>query len=89
MERLRTAIAEEGVSADVTEIDVADAKMAQELGFLGSPSIRINGIDVEPDARMATQFGLMCRTYRTNQGSEGAPPVEMIRATLRSQSADA
>ena len=83
MERLRVAIAEERVSADVTEVEVADSKLAQELRFLGSPSVRINGVDVEPAARLAEQFGLMCRTYRTAHGPESAPPIEMIRAALR------
>ncbi len=87
MERLRAAIAEERVSADVTEVEVDDSTLALELRFLGSPSVRINGVDVEPAARSAEQFGLMCRTYQTPHGSEGAPPLEMIRAALRMQSA--
>ena len=87
MERLRVAIAAERVNAKVTEIEVADSTLARELRFLGSPSVRINGVDIEPAARSAEQFGLMCRTYRTSDGSEGAPPLEMIRAALREQSA--
>jgi hypothetical protein len=83
MERLRMAIAEAHVSADVTEVEVDDSTLALALRFLGSPSVRINGVDVEPAARSAEQFGLMCRTYQTPHGSEGAPPLEMIRAALR------
>jgi hypothetical protein len=86
MERLRSAIDAERVTAKVTEVEVADPALAQELRFLGSPSVRINGVDVEPAARSAEQFGLMCRTYTAPHGSEGAPPIEMIRAALRAQS---
>jgi hypothetical protein len=85
MERLRIALAEENVDADVTEVEIADSTLAQEQRFLGSPSVRINGVDIEPAARSAERFGLMCRTYPTSDGSEGAPPLEMIRAALRMQ----
>jgi hypothetical protein len=53
------------------------------MRFLGSPSIRIDGRDVEPSARLSNQFGMMCRTY-TNAGRRaGVPPTEWIRAALR------
>jgi hypothetical protein len=85
LERLAAAIAEERVVADVTEVEVTDSNLAQKLRFLGSPTIRVDGVDVEPAARSADQFGLMCRRYQTANGPEGAPPLEMIRAALRRQ----
>ena len=87
MQRLRAALDAERVIAEVTEVAVEEPALAQRLKFLGSPSVRINGVDVEPAARHAKHFGLMCRTYATPHGLEGAPSIETIRAALRAHSA--
>lgn len=83
MERVQQALREEGLQADVILVPVTDLERAQSLHFLGSPTIRINGLDVEPAARRGTQFGFVCRTYVNESGREGCPSVEMIRRTLR------
>ena len=81
--RVRDALLLEGVSAEMEEVEVKDAATARSVRFLGSPTIRIDGQDVEPSARSAQSFGLTCRTY-ANQGQRaGAPPVECIRAAMR------
>jgi len=82
VERVRRALREEGLAADVEEIKVPDAASAQALGFLGSPTIRINGKDIEPAARASVNFGLMCRTYMEGGVPAGVPPMELIRAAL-------
>ena len=43
---LKDVLAAEGVQAEVKEVLVVDAQMATELKFLGSPTIRINGLDI-------------------------------------------
>ena len=68
--------------ADVLEVAVTDSASALEYGFLGSPTVRINGIDVEPSARMSDQFGLMCRTYLNGTKREGVPSIELMRQAL-------
>ncbi len=45
--------------------------------FLGSPSVRIDGIDVE--GRLTDAPGMACRVYK---GGKGAPPEWMIEAAL-------
>ena len=58
--------------------------MADELGFSGSPTIRINGRDVAGESRKAQSFALSCRLYPGSK-QVGLPPVEMIhRAVLAS-----
>ncbi|MEW6348802.1 MAG: hypothetical protein AB1646_07040 [Thermodesulfobacteriota bacterium] len=37
---------------------VGTEEQARELRFLGSPTVRINGIDIEPEARADEEFGL-------------------------------
>jgi protein-disulfide isomerase len=53
---------------------------AERVGFHGSPSILVDGVDVfaEPDAGV----GLSCRVYRTPEGLAGAPTMEQLRAAL-------
>jgi hypothetical protein len=57
---------------------VADANAARELRFLGSPTVRINGMDIEPSARSRNYYGMMCRTY----DGGGVPPEDLIRMAV-------
>ncbi len=82
-ERVKEILREEGVSADVEEVEVPDATAAQAVGFLGSPTIRINGLDIDPAARSASEFGLMCRTYTESGVRTGLPSRELIRRAVR------
>ena len=52
-------------------------------GFLGSPSVRINGVDVDPTAAGRTDFGLKCRVYRSDEGHSPLPPEHWIRTALK------
>lgn len=51
--------------------------------FLGSPTVRIDGRDVDPGARGRTDYGLTCRTYRSDSGWSPVPPRPWITAALR------
>lgn len=62
--------------APVDLINVDTPERAAELGFLGSPSVRINGEDIE--RRSTSQGALGCRTYLGN----GVPPRWMIEAGI-------
>jgi hypothetical protein len=46
---------------------------AQRIGFLGSPSVRVDGRDVEPGADTRDDFGLKCRLYRVEGRLAGTP----------------
>lgn len=81
--RVRDVLREEGVAAEVVEVYVRDEVGAEEVRFLGSPTVRVNGSDVEPSARSSREHGMMCRTYVVGQKREGAPPRDLIRAALR------
>ena len=66
----------------IHEIEVQNLEMAQQLQFLGSPSIRIGGLDIEPEARAATVFGYGCRTYTDAGQRTGTPPLNLIYQAL-------
>jgi hypothetical protein len=74
---LRDVLGAQGVASEIHEVLVANESMAHELGFLGSPSIRIDGRDVGREPQDPQSFALSCRLYA---GSDrlGLPPVEMI-----------
>jgi hypothetical protein len=46
-----------GLVADLQVIEVRDLEQAEELQFLGSPTVQINGQDIEPAMRNASNFG--------------------------------
>src|SRR6266478_6624861 len=83
VERVRQLLREEDVSAEVLEVNVSDASIAQRVGFLGSPSVRVNGLDVEPETRAAREYGMMCRTYSVDGRREGLTSREMLRQAIR------
>ncbi|HYL38679.1 MAG TPA: hypothetical protein VEV17_22365 [Bryobacteraceae bacterium] len=76
--RLKAVLQREGLRADISEIEVEDDAAAAALQFPGSPTIRINGLDIELDSRTVAATGLACRRYL-----DGLPSEEMIRAALR------
>jgi hypothetical protein len=77
-DRLRAVLRQEGLPADVSEIEVKNTSSAKALKFFGSPTIRVNGIDIDVEARTVTETGFACRRY-----PDGLPSEEMIRAALR------
>jgi hypothetical protein len=79
VDRVRIVCADIGVHDPITLISVSDYDSAQAHRFLGSPTVRINGIDIEPSAQSRSDYGLMCRTY---PGIGGVPSEEMIRNVL-------
>lgn len=65
------------------KILVASEEEAERLRFVGSPSIRVNGLDVEPNAS-DTEFSLAPRLYITREGFRGHPSAELILAAIES-----
>ena len=55
-EMVENILAADGVEAVVTETVVRTKDEAQRLHFLGSPTIRINGVDIEPEAALRTDY---------------------------------
>lgn len=53
---------------------------AEQVGFLGSPSIQVDGIDVF--AQPGSPVGLTCRMYPTPDGYAGAPTLDQLRPVV-------
>lgn len=76
------AIFATGVPARVEVIDVVTDEQARRRRFLGSPSVRVDGLDVDPWADGRKDYTLSCRLYRTDRGLAGGPEVSWIAAAL-------
>ncbi|SCE97321.1 hypothetical protein GA0074695_2583 [Micromonospora viridifaciens] len=76
------ALDEVGLSTvQVTVRVVTSQAEAEQLGFLGSPSVLINGRDpfAEPDCSPA----MACRLYLDDTSVSGVPPIRRLRRALR------
>jgi mercuric ion transport protein len=77
----RSVVADLGLQAEVREVPVESAEDAEANRFLGSPSVRVNGRDIEPGAEERSSYALSCRMY----GAGGVPPRDWIVTALRSR----
>ena len=84
--RIRTLVDRLGYDTPITVRRIASDAQAEEERFLGSPTVRVNGLDVDPDAELRHAYGLMCRVYRTDEGLRGAPPDAWIATALQTSS---
>jgi hypothetical protein len=80
--QLRELLASAGIDEDIELRRVETPDDAERERFLGSPTVRINGDDVDPTANDRDDFGLKCRLYRTEAGLLRTPPKSWIGAKL-------
>ena len=80
---LRETLLELGQADEIAEVEVSDPAQADALNFPGSPTIRVNGIDVDNLTRQ-NSYGLSCRTYLIGGSVHGLPAREMIRNAIQS-----
>jgi len=85
VQRVRETLHKMGLDDEIREIDVDSQDKAEATAFLGSPSVRINDVDIEPSARGAKGFGLTCRTYIDDGTRTGLPSRELMSAAIAEQ----
>jgi hypothetical protein len=84
LRRLRQAAAEEGIDLDETVVEVRTDGDAERLRFVGSPTFRIDGRDLDPEAAAQAPHRLTCRLYRRADGRIGPlPDLIQLRQALR------
>ena len=81
---LKEVLKEVGVDEKVEEITVASQEEAERYKFLGSPTILIDGIDLDPKARNVTNYTVAsCRSYVYDNKFYEYPPKKMIIESLK------
>ena len=70
------------VEPEIELVEVADPEAAVALRFLGSPTVRVDGVDVEPGAEERRDFAFSCRIYRSEGGTAEQPEEKWVREAL-------
>ena len=78
---LRQALSAVGRQEQVSLVKVESQQEAERLRFLGSPTVRVNGNDVEPGIP-STGFGMECRLYWVEGRPTGSPPMQWIENAI-------
>ena len=85
VELVRKVFADLGLAVKVNEVEVKNADDANRLRFLGSPSVHVDGLDVEPEVRDQSDYAFGCRIY----GASGVPSRELIESALKERATSA
>jgi hypothetical protein len=70
---LEEAIAEMAPGTPINNVDATDPAVAERVRFPGSPTIRVDGRDVDPTYIDPGDYTPRCRLYRTSAGLGGLP----------------
>ncbi len=81
---LQNVLHEQNLTTPIQLIQIETEVEAHQHTFYGSPTIRVNGRDIEPLLDKIGEPGLACRTYRqADNRITSLPPRELIEAALR------
>ena len=80
-QRLRALQAELDLTIAYHRVETPEE--AERVGFRGSPTLLIDGID--PFATADDLAGLACRVYDTPDGPRGAPTSDQLRRALHQE----
>jgi hypothetical protein len=79
VDRLRGEL---GIDTELRTTLVVDQAAADEARFGGSPTVRVDGRDVEPGSEPVTEYVLGCRLYRLEHRFAGQPEERWVREAL-------
>lgn len=79
VQRVRQIVDVLSVEATVTLRQVEASDDLAALGFCGSPTVLVNGQDIDPAQRDGATYGFGCRTF----DGQGVPGDAMIEAAVR------
>ncbi len=83
LEVVEDVLRENALPTDISQIEINSAEQASRLSFPGSPTVRVEGKDIEPGTTQTLQFGVSCRSYMVNGKRQGVPDREWIRQAVR------
>jgi hypothetical protein len=71
-----------GIDAELRTSLIVDQAAAEQARFAGSPTVRVDGRDVEPGSEPVTEYVLGCRLYRLEHRYAGLPEERWVREAL-------
>ena len=84
---LQEVVDEVGVGSEIEKIEVLTDEDAERYRFPGSPTIRVDGVDVDPAGAAQMGTALTCRVYvLEDRRYSPVPSKEMIRRALVGES---
>lgn len=78
-ELVRDVVQTLGLDAKIRDVEVRDADDGARLRFFGSPTVQVNGQDVDPAVRSRVDYSFSCRMY----GRSGSPSRALIEQALQ------
>lgn len=84
---VREVLAAEGTQATVERIEIPDEATGVAHCFPGSPTIRVDGVDIEPGWTPCADCTPRCRIYATADGLRGLPERAWVVAAVRAAAA--
>jgi len=72
-----------GIDAELRTTLIVDQADADQARFPGSPTVRVNGRDVEPGSERPAEYTIACRLYRLEHRFAGQPEERWIREALQ------
>ncbi|HEV2324001.1 MAG TPA: hypothetical protein VGS10_08620 [Terracidiphilus sp.] len=79
---LHSVLVAEGMSAEVRQILIRNQVDASTHAFPGSPTVRVNGRDIE-NVLSHRFVGFACRTYLVEGKMQGVPPRSLVESAIR------
>jgi hypothetical protein len=75
---VQAAMAEAGIEGEPQVVSVGDYEQAKTLRCFGSPTVRVDGVDVEYGDREPEEFTTGCRYYNSPEGWVPVPRKELV-----------
>jgi hypothetical protein len=79
----RQVCEQRGGTAEVRVVEIPSQQAAEQVRFLGSPTIRVNGRDIEPGSEWSAEVVHGCRLYQGAHSLHGLPEEGWLRLALQ------
>jgi hypothetical protein len=79
---VQRVLAELAIVAEVRSTLIGDQAAAEQARFAGSPTVRVDGRDVEPGSEPPGEIVVGCRLYRLEHRFAGQPAEGWVRGAL-------
>lgn len=79
---VREVLEETGVAAELSRVEVPDLETGNRVRFPGSPTIRVDGRDIERGWEECADCTARCRLYASADGLRGLPKRQWVVAAI-------